>query len=362
VNQLITISLCLIVKDEEDVIERCLKSVHQAIDELIIVDTGSTDRTKEICQKYTNKIFDFEWINDFAAARNFAFSCATMDYIFWLDADDILLLEDCRKLTALKEIIDPAVDAVSMVYCLTQDEHGNMTSSNRRNRLVKRLNKFRWQGFVHEYLEVAGNILNSDIVVFHKPLKRHDSDRNLTMYNQRLEKGEEFSPRDLYYFANECLDHGLYEQAVEYYEKFLDTNQGWIEDKISACSKLADCFHYLGNPEREKHYTLKAFEYDIPRADSCCRMGYGFMQQNEWEKAVFWYKLASGLTRPKDNWGFFNHACWTWLPHLQLCVCYYQLGEYEYAFKHNEIAGQFIPTDERVLSNRDLLEVLLDKE
>lgn len=359
---MITISLCMIVKNEEDVIGRCLKSVHQVVDEIIIVDTGSTDRTKEICMAYTDKIFDFEWINDFAAARNFAFNCATMDYIFWLDSDDVLLLEDCDKLSALKETLNPAVDSVTMVYCLDQDEHGNMTSSNRRNRLVKRLNQFQWRGFVHEYLEVAGNIFNSDIVVYHKPLKYHDSDRNLTMYKQRLEKGEEFSPRDLYYFANEWLDHGLYEQAVEYYKEFLGTNQGWIEDKIAACGKLADCFNHLGNTEKERYYTLKSFEYDTPRTDFCCRMGYGFMQQNEWEKAVFWYKLASELTRPKDNWGFINHACWTWLPHLQLCVCYYQLGEYEHAYKHNEIARQFIPNDEKVLHNQRLLEALLDKE
>lgn len=349
------------MKNEEEVIGRCLKSVHQVVDEIIIVDTGSTDRTKEICLEYTNKIFDFEWINDFAAARNFAFSYATMDYIFWLDSDDVLLLEDCQKLKTLKELLDPAVDSVTMVYCLAQDKHGNMTSSNRRNRLVKRLNKFQWRGFVHEYLDVAGNILNSDIVVFHKPLKHHNSDRNITIYKQRLEKGEEFSPRDLYYFANEWLDHGLYEQAVEYYEKFLDTKQGWIEDKIAACGKLADCFHHLDNTEREMYYTLKAFEYDTPRADSCCRMGYGFMQHSEWEKAVFWYRLATELKIPKDNWGFLNHACWTWLPHLQLCVCFYQLGEYEYAYKHNGIAGRFIPDDEKVLYNQRLLEALLGR-
>ncbi|WP_199731665.1 glycosyltransferase [Cohnella endophytica] len=357
---MIKLSLCMIVKNEEEVIGRCLKSVHEVVDEIIIVDTGSTDRTKEICSEYTEKIYDFEWINDFAAARNFAFSLATMDYLFWLDADDVLQTEDSEKIRELKETLDPTIDSITMVYCLAQDEQGNMTSSNRRNRIVKRLNHFQWRGFVHEYLEVGGKISNSDIVVYHKPMKSHVSDRNLTIYNSRLERGDHFSPRDLYYFANECLDHRLYEQAVEYYEKFLDTNQGWIEDKIAACGKLADCFHHLGNKERESYYTLKSFEYDTPRAEFCCRMGFGFMQQNEWEKAVFWYRLASEMTRPNDNWGFFNHACWTWLPHLQLCVCYYRLGEYLQAYKHNEIARQYIPDNEKVLFNRRLLEGLLN--
>ena len=86
---MVTISLCMIVKNEEDVIGRCLDSVSDLVDEINIVDTGSTDRTKEIVAKYTDRIFDFEWIDDFSAARNFSFQQATRQYILWLDADDI---------------------------------------------------------------------------------------------------------------------------------------------------------------------------------------------------------------------------------------------------------------------------------
>ena len=90
IEKKITISLCIIVKNEENTIARCLESVKGLCDEIIIVDTGSTDLTKQIVEKYTDRIVDFTWIDDFAAARNFAFSQATMDYILWLDADDIL--------------------------------------------------------------------------------------------------------------------------------------------------------------------------------------------------------------------------------------------------------------------------------
>jgi Glycosyl transferase family 2. len=79
--QSITISLCMIVKNEELTLDRCLTSIKDAVDEIIIVDTGSTDLTKNIGKKYTDKIFDFKWIDDFSAARNFSFSKATMDYI-----------------------------------------------------------------------------------------------------------------------------------------------------------------------------------------------------------------------------------------------------------------------------------------
>lgn len=91
---MVTISLCMIVKNEEDVIGRCLASVKDVVDEINIVDTGSTDRTKQIVQQFNARLFDFEWIHHFAAARNFSFQQATKDYILWLDADDERILHN----------------------------------------------------------------------------------------------------------------------------------------------------------------------------------------------------------------------------------------------------------------------------
>ena len=73
-KQVITISLCMIVREVEETIARCLETVEKIVDEIIVVDTGSVDRTKEIVEKYTSNIYDFQWIDDFAAARNFYFS------------------------------------------------------------------------------------------------------------------------------------------------------------------------------------------------------------------------------------------------------------------------------------------------
>ena len=87
---MISISVCMIVKNEEAVLARCLDSLQQIADEIIIVDTGSTDRTKEIAALYTSRIYDFTWVHDFSAARNFAFSKATKDYIYSADADEVL--------------------------------------------------------------------------------------------------------------------------------------------------------------------------------------------------------------------------------------------------------------------------------
>lgn len=355
---MITISLCMIVKNEEAVIGRCLTSVQNIVDEVIIVDTGSTDRTKEICSQFTSKLHDFTWIDNFAAARNFAFSLATMDYILWLDADDVLLEADRKRFLTLKETLDPAVDSVTMPYHLSFDQHGQVTSSLRRNRLVKRVKNFTWIGAVHEYLAVHGHIINGEVAITHQPLS-HDTNRNIEIYDKRLAAGEDFSPRDLYYYANELRDHRRYPESIEYYQKFLATNQGWVEDNIAACGKLADCYAEQNDRANSIRYMFESFKYDTPRAEFCCRLGYHHMQDAQYKQAVFWYKLATQLEKPSESWGTVNHACWTWLPHLQLCVCYDRLGRHVEAHSHNEAAAAFIPDDPKIAYNRQYFQRLL---
>lgn len=98
-----TISLCMITKNEEKFLEQCLNSVKDLIDEIIIIDTGSTDRTKEIAKKFNAKISDFEWIGDFSAAKNESLKHATKDWILVLDADEIIEKKDLKKIKKLIE-------------------------------------------------------------------------------------------------------------------------------------------------------------------------------------------------------------------------------------------------------------------
>ena len=107
-----TISLCMIVKNEEIHIARCLESVADLVDEIIIVDTGSTDRTVDIVSKYTSKIYSYPWKDDFSAARNESFSKATMDYCMWMDADDVLEDSEKDKFLQLKQSLPPDTDMV----------------------------------------------------------------------------------------------------------------------------------------------------------------------------------------------------------------------------------------------------------
>ena len=90
--------------------------------------------------------------------------------------------------------------------------------------------------------------------------------------------GKDFSPRDLFYFANELKDHRMHERAIYYYEKFLKTKKGWIEDNISTCSKLADCYFELGDVDNELESVLRSFQFGVPRPEFCCRLGFYFLQ------------------------------------------------------------------------------------
>ncbi|MGE7929460.1 glycosyltransferase [Lysinibacillus xylanilyticus] len=356
---MVSISLCMIVKNEEDVIGRCLASVKDLVDEINIIDTGSTDNTKQIVKQFTDRIFDFEWIHHFAVARNFSFQQATKEYILWLDADDVLLEEDQEKFQALKEALTLDIDAVSMNYNLSFDNEGNVSSLLRRYRLVRRDKQFQWIGAVHEYLEVGGNLLDSNIAVSHLPLS-HDHTRNINIYKQLVESGEPLSPRDTFYYANELLDHGQFEDAIFYYETFLTSKLGWVEDNIRACFKLADCYSHLNDTENNLSSIFRSFEYDIPRPEACCRLGFHFMEQAKNYEAIFWYEQAL-LIKQNPNAPFQNKTFTTWLPHLQLCVLFDRLQQYETANAHNELARSLLPNDERILHNKTYFDRILNK-
>ncbi|RJE86679.1 glycosyltransferase [Paenibacillus sp. 1011MAR3C5] len=345
-----SISLCMIVRNEEDSLGRCLASVKDAVDEIVIVDTGSTDKTKEIAASFGAVIYDFEWIDNFAAARNYSFEQATKTFILWLDADDVIEPEDLARLKALKEKEELSYDSVTMNYNLTFDHNGNPVFSLRRNRLVRRSRGFRWIGPVHEYLAVSGYTYHSDIAVTHRKERRH-TDRNLRIYLKRLEGGEEFSPRDQYYFANELRDHARLQEAADWYEKFLVSGLGWVEDEIAACMKQADCYGRLGQPDGQISSLLRTLNYDVPRAEFCCQLGAVFLEKQRYQQAIYWFTQATRLEKPKDMMGSTDNATWTWLPHLQLTVCYDRLGDRDKAIEHHRIARSYNPKHPSIVYN-----------
>ena len=353
----------MIVKDEEAVLERCLSSVKDLVDEIIIVDTGSTDKTKEIAANFTEHIFDFEWINDFSVARNFSFSKATKDYILWLDADDVIEKKDQESFLKLKATIPPEVDSVMMEYHIDFDSSKKPTYSTMRNRLVRREKNFQWKGAVHEYLDVKGVVARSNTAIYHKKLKE-SSDRNLQIYRERLKKNEPFSPRDLFYYGNELHFHGFYLEALKIYQEYLETKKGWTEDNIAACIKMASCYAHLGDQDMQLTSLFQSFVFDNPRAEVCCRLGELFLNMfNDTDKAIFWYTLATTLNEPPEIRGlFYQPHAWTWLPYMQLAVCYEKQGQIDQAIKHCEKAIEYYPDHSKLQHNLQYLKDLDKKQ
>jgi len=357
---MITISLCIIVRDEEAVLARCLDSVKDVVDEIIIVDTGSVDRTKEIARKYTDKIFDFKWINDFSAARNKAFSKASMDYQMWLDADDVFPEISAQKLLSLKKTLNPDIDIVTMKYLTHFDKHGNAIFSSTRERLLKRDKNYHWTDPVHEYIGLAGNVFYSDIEVHHrKPIKNNGtSSRNLNIYTELEEKGTKFTPRQQYYFARELKDHGKWAKSAYYFEKFLDSGKGWAEDNIASCYNLALCYNALGDEEKVLPILLKSFTYDAPRAEISSEIGYYHKRKENYAMALKWFKLAASLETPKTI-GFIHWDYWGYIPNIECCVCCCFLGDYKQANEFNERAASYKPNSSSVEHNRNYLKNFL---
>ena len=181
-----TISLCMITKNEEKYLEECLNSVKSIVDEIIIVDTGSTDKTKDIAKKFNVKIFDFKWSDDFSEARNESLKHATKDWILVLDADEIL---DDDGLKSIKNLVNEKdydgflflqknYSNETSITGFTSEEHekhGNKCQgwySSFIVRLFRNKKSYKFEGAVHELVEhsienAKGKIAVSNISIHH---------------------------------------------------------------------------------------------------------------------------------------------------------------------------------------------------
>ena len=347
---MITISLCMIVKNEEKVLARCLTSVKDVVDEIIIVDTGSTDKTKDIARQFTDQVYDFQWVNHFAKARNFAFSKATKEYQMWLDADDLLEPEELEKLIQLKQTLNPLVDIVTLRYHTHFDVGGKPTLTSTRERLFKRKKNYQWQDAIHEYIQMSGKVIHEEIAISHKK-EGTSGDRNLNIYRQLIAQGKDLSPRETYYYARELMDHGRHEESITYFKKFLDDGLGWFEDNIATCFNLSRLYKNLGQTEDILPILFKSFEYATPRAEICCQIAYYYKNKEDYQKAIFWFELA--LTLVKDSKGFVLNDYWDFIPAIELCVCYSRVGDLKTSLAYHEKSKQFKPTDSGVIYNEN---------
>ena len=355
------LSLCMIVKNEEKHLEQCLLSVKDAVDEIIVLDTGSTDRTKEIAARYTQHVHDYIWHNDFAAARNASFSLATKPFILWLDADDVIEEPELNKLLELKEQLDGGIDAVMMPYHYAFSPNGTPSLVFERERIVRRAAGFAFSGVVHEAMAVSGNVIHADIAIRHTGEHGTDSNRrNLSIYEAWIAAGKKLEARDRYYYARELQSAGQYARAVQAYDVFLGMS-GWRVNREEAWRDRGQCLLRLGEFAKARQSCFASLQDGEPRAETLCILGESFLKEGQLRAAAAWYRAALLCRMPEDRRSFVYPDAYGYVPLMQLCVILSQLGEEEEACRMNEQALLLRPGDGAALHNRTYFAQRLNK-
>ncbi|MDE8675399.1 tetratricopeptide repeat-containing glycosyltransferase family 2 protein [Priestia aryabhattai] len=234
------ISLCMIVKNEEKVLSRCLESVAGVVDEIIIVDTGSSDKTKEIASEYTKNIYDYEWTNNFANARNYAGSKANGKWILVLDADEFVDKDNFREtIDVLKRITNP-VEGYSVKIYNFLGVYGEQVVQHNNFRIYKNDKSIYYFRSIHEQLGKENGLLELgtlDLVIYHSGYlnktveEKNKHERNSPLVNKELENGasrafDYFNLGNEYFSINEIeAALGAYKTAYMNKESF---NLSWV--------------------------------------------------------------------------------------------------------------------------------------
>lgn len=239
-----TLTLSMIVKNEEKYLKECLESVKGVVDDIIIVDTGSTDNTLEIAKEYKAKIYHFDWINDFSAARNYALQYSPGDWILYLDADERL---DPASKSEIKKIIN--TNEKAGYYCTVKsiDEDAKFDHSIRYVRLFKKSPEIKFTGKVHE--QIIHSLIENKYKLYHSSIlinhigynisydeKKIKAERNLSIlieeYNQDPSAYAAFKLGQTYFLI------GKYDECQKYINIAL-------EQKDLAQDLKADCYLHL---------------------------------------------------------------------------------------------------------------------
>lgn len=297
---MITISLCMIVKNEEKVLARCLDSIADLMDEIIIVDTGSTDTTKEIAANYTDKIYDFTWVDDFSAARNFAFSKAGMEYIYSADADEVLSEENREKYRMLKETLLPEIELVQMKYAnqLAFDSVYNFDEEY-RPKLFRRKRDFVWEGAIHETVRLEPVVYDSDIVITHLPQKSH-ARRDLQQFARQVKLGVRLPKRLHNMYARELLMAGEpedFQSAMDFFIGSVADNTRTSEEVEEACCVVARAARLQKDVPTFFKYTSKVLANE-GCSEICLELGSYYEELEDYEEAIIWYYNAAFETQP----------------------------------------------------------------
>ena len=297
------LSLCIICKNEEQRIERCINSVKNYVDEMIVVDTGSTDKTIDIVKKLGAKVFEIEWEDDFSKARNYAISKAKGNWIIFLDADEYVIEEDRKYIrNYVIEAINKNSEGI-MVEMINVDSE-KVQSIFRPVRIFKRSPKIQYTGKIHELVLKEGKQMK--LLNFKEPLRlKHDGysdevkneknkiNRNLGMLLKEYEFNKE-SGNICYYLMETYYADGKLQEAYEFGHKVLEYNNGNLTGiKQITYSTLLQVYFDLKKTEKEMEKLYKdAVQSDPVYPDFDFRYGYYWYKKTEYKQAILYLEQS----------------------------------------------------------------------
>ena len=359
-NQSITVSVCMIVRDEAPVMDRCLKNAARFADEIIVADTGSTDATRSIAERYTDKVFDFAWRDDFAAARNFSYEKASCDYIMWLDADDDIEAEDTERLLELKRNMPPEADAVFFAY--TGDAADDNIYSDGivlRDRMIRRALDPRWVYPIHEAIPIQrewNRLLRPDIRIYHRKARVNEQRRNLRIFERKLSEGFVMNDFNRAYYCRELVTDGRWEEGAQAYSEVLaDGNKSSIYYAlpffITAMKKLGR-YGELGASLEEY---LERFG---PDSMVLCTLGDLMRRAGEYGKARDCYLRATETEEDLGDLHVHYPAFRNFLPWIGLCRLRLSAGDTKQAEDALARAAEIRPKNLEVM----LLKLYMERQ
>lgn len=300
----IPISVCIIAKNEEKHIDECLRRLSPYGFEIIVTDTGSTDRTVEIARKYTDKVYTFEWINDFSAARNFCVTHASNNWILVLDCDEYVHEIDVPKLRMIMQKFPRSIGEIRL-KSITQNRGNTVYVTDDVSRLYNK-NYYLFEGAIHEQLctkdlSKRGEPMNCvrlpmDVVHHGYNLTQEEmlqkQERNLTM----LYKALEADPQNTYLLFQAGQSESMrknYEKAIELYEKALpmiETISCEYEQLIVTSLSVA----YVKTKQNDKAVALmQKYENQCQTARYMFTHAKVLLDTGDKVKALLWYIKAT---------------------------------------------------------------------
>jgi glycosyltransferase involved in cell wall biosynthesis len=326
-----TLSLAMIVRNEGQTIERVLDCAKAFADEMVVVDTGSTDDTIAKAKAKGAQVHYFSWIDDFAAARNLSFSRCAGDWIIWLDGDDLISPDNQKRILDLKQtVLNDELEAVYLRYVYPPFRQWRERMA-RRDLFVE--GKLKWKEPVHEFIDgVDGRKVRyfDDIVIQHDtPPDRHrlKKDRNISILRKHVANGAT-DDRSLYIYAIECLHSLLKDEGEQVLARFF--SQVRIpEYRYEICCKMYDFYTYFNEPQRALEALSKAIVEDPSRAEAYYKLGRSMMKADRPVAAIPLLALSGMI--PLPGYGTPEAEAYAYGPWESLAHAHFRLEQWDAA-------------------------------